>query len=144
MADALWILVANASRARLFSTDERAEKWDLREEFFHEESRQRSSELLEQPDNPNAGHLSKPQSENQPDARQQLEHQRFARQLSERLERGINDRAFDRVVIAAPPEFLGMLRKAISPRVQQRLMLDMRADYTHVPVKDLPERIPLT
>jgi protein required for attachment to host cells len=144
MADALWILVANASRARLFSTDERAEKWDLREEFFHEESRQRSSELLEQPDNPNAGTLSKPQPENQPDARQQLEHHRFAKELAERLERGINDRAFDRVVIAAPPEFLGMMRKAISPRVQQRLMLDMRADYTHVAIKDLPERIPLT
>jgi protein required for attachment to host cells len=144
MADALWILVANASRAKLFSTDERAEKWDLREEFHHEESRQRSSELLNQADNPNAGALSKPQPENQPDARQSLEHHRFAKELAERLERGVNDRAFDRVVIAAPPEFLGMLRKAIGPRVQQRLMLDMRADYTNVPARDLPERIPLT
>ena len=70
MADALWILVANGSRAKLFTTDERAERWDLREEFFHEESRSFSRTLLNQPDNPNAGSLHKPQPENEPDARQ--------------------------------------------------------------------------
>lgn len=144
MADALWILVANSSRAKLFATDERAEQWDLREEFQHDESRAFSRQLLNQPDNPNAGSLHKPQPENEPDARQRLESERFARELVERLERGLNDHAYDRLVIAAPPEFLGRLRKLISPRVHQRLMLDLRADYVNVPLKDLPERIPLS
>ncbi|HLM45145.1 MAG TPA: host attachment protein [Myxococcaceae bacterium] len=144
MADALWILVANASRAKLFATDERAERWDLREELLHEESRQPSRELLNQYDNPNAGSLHKPQPENQPDARQELEHERFARELAQRLERGLNDHAYDRLVIAAPPEFLGRLRRQISRRVHQRLMLDMRADYVNLPDRELPERIPLS
>ncbi|ATB30859.1 host attachment protein [Melittangium boletus] len=143
MADALWILVANASRARLFSTDERAEKWDLREELFHEESRQRSVDLLNQPENPNAGTLRKPSAENEPNGRQSLEHDRFARQLAERLERGLNDRAYERLVIAAPPEFLGRLRKVISQRVHQHLMMDLRADYSNIPAQELPERIPI-
>jgi protein required for attachment to host cells len=144
MADALWILVANGSRAKLFATDERAEKWDLREEFQHEESRSMSRQLLNQPDNPNAGSLHKPQPENQPDARQQLEIDRFARELAARLERGLNDHAYDRLVIAAPPGMLGLLRKLVSSRVQQRLMLDFRADYVNVPDRELPERIPLS
>lgn len=144
MADALWILVANASRAKLFATDERAERWELREEFLHEESRMQSRELLAQIDNPNAGTLHKPQPENEPSARQGLEHDRFARELAHRLERGLNDHAYDRLVVAAPPEFLGRLRKAISPRVHQRLMLDMRADYVNLPDRELPERIPLS
>ena len=144
MADALWILVANASRAKLFATDERAERWDLREEFLHEESRVPSRELKNQPDNPNAGTLHKPQPENEPNARQELEHDRFARELAQRLERGLNDHAYDRLVIAAPPEFLGRLRKMVSRRVHQRLMLDMRADYVNVPDRELPERIPLS
>jgi protein required for attachment to host cells len=144
MADALWILVANASRARLFSTDERAEKWDLREELFHEESRQRSGDLLNQADNPNGGTLRKPLAENSPNGRQALEHERFARELSERLERGLNERAFERLVIAAPPEFLGLLRKVISKRVHQHLMMDLRADYSNIPAQELPERIPLS
>lgn len=144
MADALWILVANGSRAKLFATDERAEKWDLREEFHHEESRTMSGRLLNQPDNPNAGSLNKPQPENQPDARQQLEVDRFARELAARLERGFDDHAYDRLVIAAPPGLLGMLRKLISTRVHQKLMLDFRADFMNVPDRELPERIPLS
>lgn len=144
MADALWILVANGSRAKLFATDERAEVWDLREEFQHDESRAFSRQLLNQPDNPNAGSLHKPQPENQPDARQQLEIDRFARELAARLERGLNDHAYDRLVIAAPPGLLGLLRKLISTRVHQRLMLDFRADYVNVPDRELPERIPLS
>ncbi len=144
MADALWILVANASRAKLFATDERAERWDLREEFQHPESRIPSRELLGHFDKGNAGTKHKPQPEEQPDARQDLEHEKFARELAHRLERGLNDHAYDRLVIAAPPEFLGRLRKAISPRVHQRLMLDMRADYVNVPDRELPERIPLS
>ncbi|WP_375770537.1 host attachment protein [Archangium gephyra] len=144
MADALWILVANGSRAKLFATDERAEVWDLREEFQHEESRSMSRQLLNQPDNPNAGSLHKPQPENQPDARQQLEIDRFARELAARLERGLNDHAYDRLVIAAPPGMLGLLRKLVSTRVHQRLMLDFRADYMNVPDRELPERIPLS
>lgn len=143
MADALWILVANASRARLFSTDELAETWDLREEFHHDDSRVRSRELLNQPDNPNGGTLRKPSSEESSNARQHLEHDRFAQELAERLERGLNERAYERLVVAAPPEFLGRLRRAISPRVHQRLMLDFRADYSNVPVRELPERIPI-
>ena len=144
MADALWILVANASRAKLFATDERAERWELREEFLHPESRMPSRELLGHFDKGNAGTKHKPEPEEQPDARQDLEHERFARDLAHRLERGLNDHAYDRLVVAAPPEFLGRLRKAISPRVHQRLMLDMRADYVNLPDRELPERIPLS
>jgi protein required for attachment to host cells len=103
-----------------------------------------SRQLLNQPDNPNAGSLHKPQPENEPDARQQFEHERFARELAQRLERGLNDHAYDRLVIAAPPAFLGLLRKQVSPRVHQRLMLDYRADFVNVPERELPERIPLS
>ena len=143
MADALWILVANASRARLFSTDELAETWNLNEEFHHEESRVPSRELKNQPDNPNGGTLHKPSSESGSHGRQQLEHERFARQLADRLEQGLNDQAYERLVVAAPPEFLGRLRRVLSPRVHQHLMMDLRADYSNVPVRELPERIPL-
>jgi protein required for attachment to host cells len=99
---------------------------------------------MNQYDNPNAGTLHKPQPENQPDARHELEHDRFARELAQKLERGLNDHAYDRLVIAAPPEFLGRLRKHISRRVHQRLMLDMRADYVNLPDRELPDRIPLS
>jgi len=145
MADGtLWILVGNASRARLFATDAKAQgDWLLVEEFHHEESRAKASELLNQPDNPNAGSLHKPQPENEPDGRRELEHDRFARELSGYLDKGFDRHAFDKLVIAAPPEFLGRIRKTLSSRVKQRVLLDVDADYSNVSARDLPDRVPV-
>jgi protein required for attachment to host cells len=142
MADKLWILVGNASRMRLFSADERGEDWKLLEEFRHDESRAHNMELREQRDNPNAGTLG-PAPENEPDRRRELEHDRFARELSGRLDRAVDHHTFERLIIAAPPEFLGRLRKALSKRVLHRLVLDLDADYSNVPARDLPNRVPV-
>ena len=143
MADKLWILVGNASRARLFSADSKGENWTLLEEFFHDESRAKNGQLLNQPDNPNAGSLHKPQPENEPDGRKELEHERFAQQLSHRLDRGVDGHQFDRLIIAAPPSFLGRLRRVLSTRVRQRVVLDLDADYSNVHTRDLPSRVPV-
>ncbi len=145
MADGtLWILVGNASRARLFATDAKAQgDWLLLEEFHHEESRAKSTELLEQPDNPNAGSLHKPQPENEPDGRKELEHDRFARELSAYLDKADDRHAFEKLVIAAPPSFLGRLRRILSARVKQRVLLDLDADYSNVPARELPDRVPV-
>jgi protein required for attachment to host cells len=143
MADKLWILVGNASRMRLFSADERGEDWKLLEEFRHDESRAHNMELREQRDNPNAGTLHRPPPEIEPDGRRELEHERFARELSGRLDHGFDNHIFERLIIAAPPEFLGRLRKALSKRVLQRLVLDLDADYSNVPARELPTRVPV-
>ena len=143
MADKLWILVGNASRVRLFSADAQGESWTLLEEFHHDESRAKNGELLNQPDNPNAGSLHKPQPENETDGRKDVEHERFARELSHRLDKGVDNHQFERLIIAAPPEFLGRLRRMLSGRVRQRVVLDLDADYSNVPMRDLPARVPV-
>ncbi|MCP3135892.1 host attachment protein [Pyxidicoccus xibeiensis] len=145
MADGtLWILVGNASRARLFATDAKAEgDWRLVEEFSHEESRAKAFELLNQPDNPNAGTLHGPPPENEPNGRKELEHDRFARELSGFLDKGHDSHSFDKLVIAAPPEFLGRIRRLLSSRVKQRVLMDVDADYSNVPARELPQRVPV-
>ncbi len=143
MADKLWILVGNASRARLFSADAQGENWSLLEEFHHDDSRAKNSDLLNQWDNPNGGTHHSPPSEYEPDGRKELEHNRFARELSTFLDRGVDSHRFDRLIIAAPPEFLGRLRKALSTRVRQRVVLDLDADYSNVSANELPARVPV-
>ncbi|RYZ40692.1 MAG: host attachment protein [Myxococcaceae bacterium] len=144
MADKrLWILVANASRARLFATDAKAEKWDLIEQFQHDESRTKPVELFNQADNPNAGTLHGPASENDPNGRRDLEHDRFARELSARLDKGVDSHAFDELVIAAPPSFLGKMRGLLSTRVKQRVRLDLASDFSNLPERELHDRVPL-
>jgi protein required for attachment to host cells len=143
MADKLWILVGNASRMRLFSADERGEDWKLLEELRHDDSRAHNLDLQEQRENPNAGTLHGPSPETAPDGRRELEHERFARELSARLDRGVDAHTFERLILAAPPDFLGKLRKALSKRTLQRLMLDLDADYSNVPARELPRRVPV-
>jgi protein required for attachment to host cells len=145
MADGtLWILVCNASRGRLFATDAKAAgDWLLVEEFQHDESRTKSLELFNQPDNPNAGTLHSPPTENTPNGRKLLEHDRFARELSEYLDKGHDRHAFEKLVIAAPPEFLGRIRRLLSSRVKQRVLLDVDADYSSLPARELPSRVPV-
>jgi protein required for attachment to host cells len=144
MADKrLWILVANASRARLFVTDAKAEKWNLVEEFQHEESRAKPVDLFNQADNPNAGTLHGPVRENDPIGRRRLEHERFASELSQRLDRGVDAHQFDELVIAAPPKFLGMLRAQLSSRVERRVRLDLNEDLSNLPERELPDRVPV-
>jgi protein required for attachment to host cells len=143
MADTLWILVGNASRMRLFSADARGEGWKLLEELHHDESRAHNADLQEQRDNPNAGTLHGPPPESEPDGRRELEHERFARTLSTLLDRGVDSHAFQRLIIAAPPDFLGKLRKVLSKRALQRLVLDLDADYSRVPARELPHRVPV-
>ena len=140
----LWILVGNASRARLFATDAKAEEdWRLVEEFHHDESRARQAELIEQADNPNAGTLHGPPAENEPNGRRELEHDRFARELSTFLDKAHDRHDFDKLVIAAPPGFLGRIRRLLSARVRQRVLLDVDSDYSNVPAKELPNRVPV-
>ena len=69
--------------------------------------------------------------------------ERFARELSQRLDRGVDNHQFDRLIIAAPPTFLGRLRRELSGRVRQRVVLDLDADYSNVPIRDLPSRVPV-
>jgi protein required for attachment to host cells len=143
MSDKLWILVGNASRVRLFSANEQGDDWKLLQEFRHDDSRARNTDLLEQQDNPNAGTLHGPVAEVEPNGRKNLEHERFARELCAHLDQGVDHHMFERLVIAAPPSFLGLLRKTLSKRVLQRLVLDLDADYSNLPARELPNRVPI-
>lgn len=141
MTDRLWILIANASRARLFAKDEGDDRWVLVEQFEHRQSREHSQALGERVNQPAAGTLNHAVWEDEPQARQEMEGERFARELCERLARGVDDQAFGQLLLAASPHFLGLLRRGLAPRVQQRLWKDLHFDYTQVPARELAERV---
>ena len=44
---------------------------------------------------------------------------------------------FDRLTLIAPPRFLGLLRKPISPRVQRRVNAEVHRDVIHLDLADL-------
>ena len=75
---------------------------------------------------------------------QELEHERFARELARRLDRGVDGHAFDRLIIAAPPDLPRPAAQGVAASAScQRLVLDLDADYSNVPARELPDRVPV-
>lgn len=126
-----WILVADASEAKLFElTKERT----LRaiESFHHPESRAKGSDLLTD----RMGGF-----EERGESAGDLEGGRFVIQLRDYLERGHTTPGFQRLVLVGPPAFLGMLRARLSPPVQKTIFDTLSKDYVHLKDREIAERL---
>jgi protein required for attachment to host cells len=145
-----WVLVADASRARIFSIPENHKPkkplaWVLEKEFDHPEGRAKATDLTT--DVPGRvkqsfGAGSRPAMEVPTDPKE-VEAQAFARQLAESLEQGLNHNKFVRVTLVAPPHFLGLLRGTVSEQVSKRIHQSINKDLTLLPARELSEHLGL-
>ncbi len=126
-----WVVVCDASRARLFRLGPQRQ-WQLIRELEHPESRAKGRDILT--DRP-AMEPTKPLHE--------VESERFAHEIAKTLEKSLAENAYDRLVLVAPPHFLGLLRATINHTVAKRVELTLDKDYTALQPKDLAERVGL-
>jgi len=134
-----WLVVADSSRARIFSFESTHGDWDLEEEVDHPAARIHTSELVtDQQGRASGGHASA--FSNEVDAHAQ-EEVKFARALSDRLAHGFDDHAFAQLGMVAPPHFLGLLRKTLADRVGRSLFLELGKDYTAASEAELKDRL---
>lgn len=140
-----WILVGDASRAKLFSTELREDDWSLVETFDHPEGREPGREIGPQ------APPGKTQMGKGPGARhtalearttpRQVEAERFARQLATYLEDAVARRQFDYLVLVAPPHFLGVLKDALGRQAARHLRTTVDKDLSALEVRELRERL---
>jgi protein required for attachment to host cells len=138
----LWVLVCDAARARLF--DVRGESpWNLLEEFHHDESRLRASELV----GDQAGRSSPQGASSHHNALapvsspKQVEEDHFAHALATRLDQSMRSRGLRRWALVAPPRFLGMLRKELSPELAKHLVVTVNKDLSRLAAHELPAHL---
>jgi protein required for attachment to host cells len=127
----IWILVADRIRARLFTPSDDGETLVELEDFVNPGGRK--------PDRAN-GHGKPPRTqESVGSARHAIEpktsaaekaEQRFARELNEMLECGRVDHRFRHLIIAAPPRFLGTLRRTMDDNVQACVLAEVNKDLS--------------
>jgi protein required for attachment to host cells len=133
----IWILVADASRARLLVVGGPEQPLVEQQALVHPASRARDSEIYsDRPGRvaqahvgPHPGHGSRSSMEPGTSAHD-VEHQHFARQVADALQRGLNEHAYTRLVVVASPSFLGLLRKEMSPQVSRLVSTTLDKDYT--------------
>ena len=136
-----WILLADAASARLYLSGERPGDWTLLRELEHPESRMRTSELLsDKPGRVKQSTGSRAALE-APTPRKKVEAERFARELAKVLDEGVVSGACERLVLVAPPAFLGVLRDKLPRRVAERVSDVIEKDYLHLDQPTLRKRL---
>lgn len=65
----------------------------------------------------------------------------FARLISDRLTEGFNKGEFNRLILAAGPHMLGLLRDRLDHRVQETVITEIGKDLTKVTVHDVPPHL---
>ena len=137
-----WIIVADASRARILC--ESSDLEDLREveALVHPASRLQTSELVAD----GAGRLSKGpgQARAMMEARtpaHELEAIRFGKTLADRLNRGLAGGKYAALTLVAPAHFLGILRQALSDRVADTVVNAVAKDYSRLTGEKLKDAL---
>ena len=143
MNNTTWILVGDASRARLFATAGKLKPWTLVQELDHPQSRLKGQDITT--DKPGRvrqsfGAGTRPAMA-PPTSVKEVEAEHFTQELAALLEGGHGRNAFSRLVLVAPPHFLGMLRKLLSAPVSKRIVGTVDKDLTQLTERELPERL---
>jgi protein required for attachment to host cells len=71
----------------------------------------------------------------------ELEEQRFTESLADQVNRAALAKEFDRLILAAPPRTLGILRKSLSSHASDRVIAELDKDLTKVSRDDLAAQI---
>jgi protein required for attachment to host cells len=138
-----WIVIADAARARIFSTSGWRKPLHLEQAMDNPLGRARPQDLVT--DDPGrhlngmkSGQRSTWAPANAPDV---VEEQRFAHRLGELLRTALARRQYESLAILAPPQFLGFLREAVGPHVRKHVARSIAKDLTAVNERDLPTRL---
>lgn len=114
-----WVVVADASRARFFSLLSRIEPMQEMEGMTHAEGRMFArDELSDRQGGIAGGHGEGDHSFEAPTDLKHHEAEVFAKQIAVKLEHGRVNHDYSKLILIAPPAFLGALRHELNNHIQ--------------------------
>ena len=113
-----WVVVADSSRARFFTLAGKSEPMQELEGMTHAESRMRNQdEVSDKQGGLAGGHGEGGHAFEAPTDIKHHEAEIFAKQIADKLEHGRVNHAYNKLILVAPPAFLGALRQAMNDHV---------------------------
>lgn len=137
----IWVLVAESSRAKLYEQDHPRSPLHELKDFEHSASRLNDTELV-------AGSLGRThdrygygQHALVPDTDPKAnEAHIFARELAEHLDQ--SKKFYSKLVVIAPPEFLGLLRDSFSSQVAHCVAASINKNLVHETPEEIQGHLP--
>lgn len=135
-----WVVLADAQRTRILQHDGPARGLHQVATLTHVDppTREQGS------DRPGRVHDSIGEARHAMETRvdwHRAEKTRFAREVSDYLEEGLARGSYERLILVAPPQFLGDLRRAIDPAVRNKVSAEIDKDLTAMPLEEVEEQI---
>lgn len=137
-----WILIADGAHARIFSNSGPGKGIAAVKGGFMEGDHRPDDELVSDSlgrsfeSSGNMRHAIAPRT----DPHRELK-RTFAGQLAEMLDQRLAEKAYDRLVIIAPPSALGDLRAALSEHVKPLVYAELNKDLVKTPTVELPQHL---
>lgn len=136
---ATWILIANASEARLFKAKKTYRDMTLIQEFSHPESRAKITDLITDSAGRYRKSISPKSAFEETQSPKKVEADKFAHLLAEVLEQGRTQNKYVHLVFIAPSHFQGLLNKSCNHFVLDKVIETLDKDYTKIREHDLPK-----
>lgn len=138
----LWIVVAESSRAKVYSAQNWLTPISEIEDMVHPEGRMHEGDLVSDAPGSDGGTMGQGRRilDDKTTARAQ-ENAEFANAIAHRLAQGQNERAFDELVLVAPPAFLGLLRNKLSKTLAESVALEIDKNLVKQPAAVIAEHV---
>lgn len=137
-----WVLVADSSRARIFSKNGR-EAYVEESGFIHPESRLHEQQLTSDLPGSASSHVGgERHGVNAKVPPKQHEAMVFSRQVADHLETARTQGRFNKLAIVAPPAFLGLLREQFSSALSGVVTSEINKNLVQLKPHDLMPHLP--
>jgi protein required for attachment to host cells len=113
----VWVLVCDAGRARFFELNGDNPTWSLVSERLHE----------------GGGPTGGPTKD--------VDKSQFAHTLGATLDQAMRQARFGHWVLVAPPHFVGLVKKELTPQLEKHLMTTVDKDLAHETVEELARKL---
>lgn len=132
------VIVADASKARVFKSAKGLNKLTEFEDFIHSESRLTDKELMSDTSRISANRRGSLQPRTFP---KDHEEQTFAKQLGKHLKELHSKEPYDELVLVASPRFLGMLRNELHASIANLVSYTIDKELIHSSKDQLLEHL---
>jgi len=137
-----WILIADGARARIFANHGPGKGIEVVEGATFEGDHRPDHEIGSDKPGRSFESVGETRHAIQPhhDPHRELK-RAFSERLAAMLEERLAAKAYDRVVLVAPPVTLGDLRAALSEHVRAAVYAELDKDLTKTPMAELPQHL---
>lgn len=137
-----WILVADSTRARIFTADTPSSPLEEIEDIAHTEGRLHDRQITSDLSGGIKSSGAGGHSFELPTDPKKHEIDNFAHHIAQHLEDAHNTHRFEQLIIVAGPTFLGMLRNNLSEHLKPLVRLELDKELTAFSAADIRQHLP--